>query len=142
MTRLGDLLDFGQVLKHLAAINLAKSPTFLDNFCKGVKIYLFSSEIIFGQLLLTCGDFYLVTPAIFYFRPVHHGFPTFALDHPKASATEHHLHHQQQQQQQHQQAQPDWWKNYIPDVHDNSNNNNNNNNRAHQEESRHVRSQL
>ena len=51
VTRLGDLLDFGQVLKPLAAINLLKSPTFLGNFCKGVKIYHFSCEIIFGQLL-------------------------------------------------------------------------------------------
>ena len=25
--------------------------TFLDNFCNGVKIFYFSSEIIFGQLL-------------------------------------------------------------------------------------------
>ena len=47
VTRLGDLLDFGQLLKHLATINLPKSPTFLGNFCKDVKIYLFSSEIIF-----------------------------------------------------------------------------------------------
>ena len=38
-------------LKHLATINLPKSPTFLGNFCKGVKIYHFSSEIVFGQLL-------------------------------------------------------------------------------------------
>ena len=30
---------------------LPKSPTYLGNFCKGVKIYQFSSEIIFGQLL-------------------------------------------------------------------------------------------
>ena len=29
VTRLGDLLDFGQVLKPLATINLPKSPTFL-----------------------------------------------------------------------------------------------------------------
>ena len=48
--RLGDLLDFGQLFKPLEAINLPKSPTFLGNFCKGVKIYHFSSEIIFGQL--------------------------------------------------------------------------------------------
>ena len=41
MTRLGNLLDFGQVLKPLAAIILAKSPTFLGNFCKGVKILSF-----------------------------------------------------------------------------------------------------
>ena len=32
-------------------INLPKSPTFLGNFCKGVKIYDFSSENMFGQLL-------------------------------------------------------------------------------------------
>ena len=51
VTRLGDLLDFGQVFKALGKINLAKSPTFLGNFCKGVKIYHFSSEIIFRQLL-------------------------------------------------------------------------------------------
>ena len=42
VTRLGDLLDFGQV---------PKSPTFLSNFCKGVQNYHFSSEIIFGQIL-------------------------------------------------------------------------------------------
>ena len=41
----------GNFLKPWAAINLPKSPTFLGNFCKGVKIYHFSSEIIFGQLL-------------------------------------------------------------------------------------------
>ena len=50
MTRLGDLLDFGQLLKPLATINLHKSPTFLGNFCEVVKIFNFSSEIIFGQL--------------------------------------------------------------------------------------------
>ena len=47
MTGLGDLLDFGQVFKALGKINLAKAPTFLSNFCNGVKIYPFSSEIIF-----------------------------------------------------------------------------------------------
>ena len=49
--RLGDFLDFGLLLKPLATINLPKSSTFLGNFCKGVKIYHFSSELIFGQLL-------------------------------------------------------------------------------------------
>ena len=48
-------------LKSLATINLPKSPTFLGNFCEGVRIYHFSSEIIFGQLLQTFGDFFLVT---------------------------------------------------------------------------------
>ena len=42
---------FSNHLKPLATITLPKSPTFLGNFCKGVKIYHFSSEIIFGQLL-------------------------------------------------------------------------------------------
>ena len=51
VTRLGDLLEFGQLFKALTTINLPKSPTFLGNFCKGVKIYHFSSEIIFRQLL-------------------------------------------------------------------------------------------
>ena len=38
-------------LKIWATIYLPKSPTFLGNFCKRVKIYHFSSEIIFVQLL-------------------------------------------------------------------------------------------
>ena len=38
-------------LKPLATINLPKSPTFLCNFCKDVKINYFSSEVIFRQLL-------------------------------------------------------------------------------------------
>ena len=41
----------GNFLKPLTTINLAKSPTFLGNFCKGFKIYHFSNEIIFGQFL-------------------------------------------------------------------------------------------
>ena len=56
MTRFGDLLDFGQLFKALP-----KSPTVLGNFCVGAKIFNFSSEIIFGQLLWTFGDFSLVT---------------------------------------------------------------------------------
>ena len=51
----------GNFFKPLATISLPKSLTFLGNFCKGVSIYQFSSEIIFGQLLQTFGDFYLVT---------------------------------------------------------------------------------
>ena len=49
--------------KPLATINLPKSLTFLSNFSKGIKIYHFSCEIIFVQLLQTFGDFYLVTLA-------------------------------------------------------------------------------
>ena len=40
MTRLGDLLYFGQLFKAFGEINLAKSPTFLGNFCKGVNLVL------------------------------------------------------------------------------------------------------
>ena len=60
VTRLGNLLDFS---KPVAIISLPKLPTFLGNFCKGVKIYHFSSEILFGQLLWTFGDILLVTLA-------------------------------------------------------------------------------
>ena len=41
----------GNFIKPLATINLPKSPTFLGNFCEGVKNLSFSSEISFGQLL-------------------------------------------------------------------------------------------
>ena len=51
----------GKFLKPLATIKLPKYPSFLGSFCKGVKIIHFSNEIIFGQLLQTFGDFYLVT---------------------------------------------------------------------------------
>ena len=57
VTRLGDLLYFGQLFKAF----LHKSLTFLGNFCIGVKSYHLASEIIFGQLLQTFGDFFLVT---------------------------------------------------------------------------------
>ena len=40
----------GNFLKSMSTTNLPKSLTFLGNFCKGVKCYHFSSEIIFGQL--------------------------------------------------------------------------------------------
>ena len=36
----------GNFLKDLATINLPKSPTFLGNFCKGVKIYHFYATFI------------------------------------------------------------------------------------------------
>ena len=51
----------GNFFKPLATIYLPKSLTFLGNFCKVIKIYHFSCEIIFGQLLQMFGDFYLVT---------------------------------------------------------------------------------
>ena len=50
VTRLRDLLDFGgNFLKPLATISLSKSLILLGNFCKGVKIYYFPSEIILGN---------------------------------------------------------------------------------------------
>ena len=42
-------------------MSLPKYTTFIGNFCKGVKIFHFSSELIFGQLLQTFGNFLLVT---------------------------------------------------------------------------------
>ena len=54
-------LNLGMFSKPLATINLSKSRSFLGNFCKGVKIINFTSETIFGQLLKTFGNFYLVT---------------------------------------------------------------------------------
>ena len=61
VARLGDILDFGQLFKASGKINLPQSSPFLGNFCKGVKIIHFSSDTIFGQLLYTINDFYLVT---------------------------------------------------------------------------------
>ena len=54
VTRLGYLLDFGQLFKALGS-NLPKSPTF-HNFCKSVEIYHFASGMIFRQLLWKFGD--------------------------------------------------------------------------------------
>ena len=47
----GQCDHIGQLFKAFGNNKLPKSPTFLGIFCKGVKIYNFSSEIIFGQLL-------------------------------------------------------------------------------------------
>ena len=48
----------GYFLKPLATINLPKSPTFLGNFCKGVKIYHFSSWNHFGATLIDIWRFF------------------------------------------------------------------------------------
>ena len=61
VTRLGNLLDFGQIFQAFGNNHFPKSPTFLGKFCRGAKIFNFSSEIIFGELLQTFGNFYLVT---------------------------------------------------------------------------------
>ena len=48
----------GKYLKPLSTINLPKSSTFLGNFCKGVKIYHFSSEIIFAGTFIDIWQFF------------------------------------------------------------------------------------
>ena len=61
MTRLGYFLHFGNFQSQWQQLFCPKLSTLLGNFCKGVKIVHFSSEIIFGQLLQTFGDFLLIT---------------------------------------------------------------------------------
>ena len=51
VTRLGDLLDFGQLYKAFGNNQFVQIYHILRQFCIGVKIYHFSSEIIFGQHL-------------------------------------------------------------------------------------------
>ena len=71
VTELGNLLDFGQFESLWQQLICHKSSTFLGNFCKGVKIFSFSSEIIFGQLLKTFGNFLLVTLVVVMGRTRH-----------------------------------------------------------------------
>jgi len=61
VTRLGDLLHFGQLFKACGINYFAQIALNLGNFCKVVKIFQLAWEIIFGQLLWTFGDFLLVT---------------------------------------------------------------------------------
>ena len=65
VTRLGIFSTLDKFLKPLATINLPKSPTILGNFCKGVKIYHFSIEIIFVQLSWTFANFSVTLPAMY-----------------------------------------------------------------------------
>ena len=51
VTRLGDLLDFGQLFKAFGNNYFAKIFYILRQFFQGVKILNLSSEIIFGQIL-------------------------------------------------------------------------------------------
>ena len=62
MTRLGDLLHFWQLFKACDNNYFAQITHILGKLCKVVKIFNFSSEIIFWQLFLVFGDFLLVTP--------------------------------------------------------------------------------
>ena len=61
MTRLGDLLHFGQLFKASGSNYYDQIAHVLGIFCKGVKIFHFFSGIIFVQLLQIFGDFLLVT---------------------------------------------------------------------------------
>ena len=60
VTRLGDLLHFGQLFKACCNNYFDQMALIIRHFCTGVKIFHFSSELIFGQLLLTFGNFLLV----------------------------------------------------------------------------------
>ena len=46
MTRLGELLHFGQLLKSCGNNYFSQIAHILGNFCKGGKIFKFSTEII------------------------------------------------------------------------------------------------
>ena len=60
--RIGRFIELWATFQSLwQQLHLPKSLKFLGNFCKGVKIFNFSSEISSGQLLQTFGDFLLVT---------------------------------------------------------------------------------
>ena len=48
----------GNFSKPLTTFNLPKSPTLLGNFCKSVKIFHFSREIVFGQFCRHLATFY------------------------------------------------------------------------------------
>ena len=51
VTRLGDLLHFGQLFKASGNNYCTQIAHIFVIFCNGVKIFHFSCEIIFGQLL-------------------------------------------------------------------------------------------
>ena len=51
MTRLDNLLHFGELFKACGNNYFTRIAQIFGNFCKGVEIFHFSSEIIFGQLL-------------------------------------------------------------------------------------------
>ena len=58
VTRLGDLLHFGQLFKACGNNSFAQIYHFLGNFCKGVKFCHFSSEIILGTFYRHLATFY------------------------------------------------------------------------------------
>ena len=58
VTRLGDLLHFGQLFKACGNNSFAQIYHFLGNFCKGVKFCHLSSEIILGTFYRHLATFY------------------------------------------------------------------------------------
>ena len=66
VTRLGDSLHFDQLFKACGNNYFAQISHILGNFCKGVKIFNFSSGIIFGNFYRHLATFYwsycLTTP--------------------------------------------------------------------------------
>ena len=58
VARLGDLLQLGNFSKPVVTIILPKSSTLLCNFCKGVKIFHFSSKFILGNFYRHLATFY------------------------------------------------------------------------------------
>ena len=73
VTRLGNLLHFGKLFKACSDNYLSKSPTFLGNFCKVLKIFNFPSEIILGNFYrdisqLFTGQSEKIAPNLFFQR--------------------------------------------------------------------------
>ena len=66
VTRFGDFLHFRQIFKACGTNYFALMAHILGSFWKRVKIFHFSSGIIFGSILLTFGDFLLVTLMLTY----------------------------------------------------------------------------
>ena len=58
VTRSGNLLDFWQLFKAFGNNYFAQISHNLRQFLKRCKIFHFSREIVFGQLLQTFGDFF------------------------------------------------------------------------------------
>ena len=58
VTRLGDLLDFGQLFKTLWQQLFAQISHILRQFCKGVKIYHFSTDIIYWATFIDIWQFF------------------------------------------------------------------------------------
>ena len=73
VTRLGGLLHFGQLFETCGQNHFAQIAHILGNFFKGVKIFHFYGEIIFGQLLWKFSHLLLVTglddASSFHFTP-------------------------------------------------------------------------